>query len=244
MVIGSLALAGFPLTSGFFSKDAILLSAWSTGGVGKLLAILGLMTAFLTAFYSFRLIFVVFWGRWKIDPRHAPPVHEPPPTMTIPLVILAALSILTGYVGIPSFIGPVFGAESEHHYDAAGLFIMLTATAMGLGGIALAYVFYVKSPWLPDRVARSWEQAYRLSLNKWFVDELYDRMLVQPTFRLADGLWRRIDVGVIDAAVDGVARTFAWWGWLMRLAQSGQTQHYALGMALGAVLMLTAYLLF
>jgi NADH-quinone oxidoreductase subunit L len=244
MLIGSLALAGFPLTSGFFSKDAILLSAWSAGGFGKMLSVLGLMTALLTAFYSFRLIFVVFWGRSRVDPHHAPAVHEPSPTMTVPLIILAGLSIVTGYAGIPAFLGPVFGAEAEHHYDAAGLFIMLTATAMGLAGIALAYVFYVRSPGLPDRLARSWERAYRLSLNKWFFDELYDRTVVQPTFRLADRLWRTVDVGLIDSAVNGVARAFAWWGWLMRLAQSGQTQHYALGMALGAVLILTAYLLF
>jgi NADH-quinone oxidoreductase subunit L len=120
---------------------------------------------------------------------------------------------------------------------------MGAATLLGLAGIVLAYTMYVHSPGLADRVARRWHQAYRLSLNKWYVDEAYDRTVVRPTFTLADRLWQRIDVNVIDGAVNGIARGFAWWGWFMRLIQSGQTQHYALGMALGAVVILTAYLL-
>jgi NADH-quinone oxidoreductase subunit L len=243
MVIGSLALAGFPLTSGFFSKDEILVGAWAAGSFGKVLAILGLMTAGVTAFYSFRLIFVVFWGNSRVDSHHAQHIQEPSPTMTMPLIVLAVLSIAAGYVGISSFLSPVFG-ESEGHHGPASMVIMVLATVMGLAGIAAAYVIYVQSPWLADRLAGQWRQVYRLSLNKWYVDEVYDRKIVQPTFRLADRMWATIDVGVIDGAVNGVARTIAWWGWFMRLLQSGQTQHYALGMTLGAALILTAYLLF
>jgi len=121
---------------------------------------------------------------------------------------------------------------------------MVLATLMGLGGIAAAYYCYVASPGLPDRLAQQWQRAYRLSLNKWYVDEAYDRMLVRPTLRLADRLWASVDVAVIDGAVNGLARGIAWCGWLLRLVQSGQTQHYAFGMALGAVLILSAYLLF
>ncbi|MEK7268422.1 MAG: NADH-quinone oxidoreductase subunit L, partial [Nitrospirota bacterium] len=106
------------------------------------------------------------------------------------------------------------------------------------------YFVYVTSPGLPDRLAQQWQRAYRLSLNKWYVDEAYDRTVVRPTIRLADGLWKWVDVAVIDGAVNGVARAIAWWGLLMRLMQSGQTQHYALGMTLGAVIILTVYLLF
>lgn len=243
MVIGSLALAGFPLTSGFFSKDEILVGAWSSGFFGKVLAVLGLITAGLTAFYSFRLIFLVFWGNSRVDPHHADHIHEPPSTMTMPLIALAVLSIVTGYFGIPDFLGPVFGGSEGAHGEAA-LGIMVVATAMGLVGIGAAYFIYVQSPWLADRLANRWQQVYQLSLNKWYVDEAYDRTIVQPTFGLADRMWSRIDVGVIDGAVNGVARAIAWWGWFMRLLQSGQTQHYALGMTLGAVLILTAYLLF
>ncbi len=245
-VIGSLALAGFPLTAGFFSKDEILVSAWSAGSLGKLLASLGLATALLTAFYSFRLVFVAFWGDSRVDPHHAGHVHEPSWTMTVPLMILAVLSISTGYLGISAFLAPAFpGTASESHHDSPiAIGIMTAATLMGLIGIAAAYVLYVKSPGLPDLLAQQWQQLYRLSFNKWYVDEAYDRMLVRPTVRLADRLWSGVDVAVIDGAVNGVARAIAWGGWLMRLAQSGQTQHYALGMTVGGVLILTVYLLF
>jgi len=244
-VIGSLALAGFPLTAGFFSKDEILVSAWSAGLLGKLLASLGLATALLTAFYSFRLVFVAFWGDSRLNPHHAGHVHEPSWTMTVPLMILAVLSISTGYLGISAFLAPAFpGTASESHHDSPiAIGIMTAATLMGLIGIAAAYVLYVKSPGLPDLLAQQWQQLYRLSFNKWYVDEAYDRMLVRPTVRLADRLWSGVDVAVIDGAVNGVARAIAWGGWLMRLAQSGQTQHYALGMTVGAVLILTVYLL-
>ncbi|MGH7164825.1 MAG: NADH-quinone oxidoreductase subunit L, partial [Nitrospiraceae bacterium] len=107
-----------------------------------------------------------------------------------------------------------------------------------------AYLVYVRSPGLPDRLAQQWRRLYQLSFNKWYVDEAYDRAVVRPTFRLADGLWSKVDVALIDGAVNGIARAIVWWGWLMRLAQSGQTQHYAFGMAAGAVLILTVYLLF
>ncbi|TAJ32241.1 MAG: NADH-quinone oxidoreductase subunit L [Nitrospirae bacterium] len=244
-VIGSLALAGFPLTSGFFSKDDILVSAWSAGSLGKTLAVAGLLTALLTAFYSFRLVFVTFWGASHVDPHHAGHVHEPSKTMTVPLLILAVLAIATGYLGIPEFLAPVLAgpAGAEGHHEG-GTAIMVLATSMGLGGIAAAYYCYVASPGLPDRLAQQWQKAYRLSLNKWYVDEAYDRTVIRPTLRLADRLWTSVDVAVIDGAVNGVARGIAWCGWLLRLIQSGQTQHYALGMALGAVIILSAYLLF
>jgi NADH-quinone oxidoreductase subunit L len=106
-------------------------------------------------------------------------------------------------------------------------------------GIAGAYYAYVLHPSLPERWARRWQTAYELSLNKWYADEAYDRLFVRPTFHAAVSLWKRMDVATIDAAVNGVARAIAWAGWLLRLVQSGQAQHYALGMALGAVVILT-----
>jgi NADH-quinone oxidoreductase subunit L len=245
-VIGSLALAGFPLTSGFFSKDEILVSAWSAGSLGKGLAVAGLLTAGLTAFYSFRLVFVTFWGPSHVDPHHAGHVHEPSKTMTVPLVILAVLAVSAGYLGIPHFLEPALpGPEGTggHHEGSAATVIMVVATLLGLSGIAVAYLMYVKLPGLAESLANQWQGAYRLSFNKWYVDELYDRAFVKPTFRLADRLWQKVDVGVIDAAVNGTARGVAWAGWILRLMQSGQTQHYALGMTLGAVLILTMYLL-
>jgi NADH-quinone oxidoreductase subunit L len=252
-VIGSLALAGVPLTAGFFSKDDILVSVWSAGALGRVLATLGLLTAFLTAFYSFRLVFVTFWGEPRYEarrdsqtaPHHAGHVQEPSKTMTLPLMILAVLAIAAGYVGIPEFIAPVLpgpGGEGHHGGPEAAV-IMAVASLLGLAGIAAAYFVYVASTGLPERLALQWPRLYRLSFNKWYVDETYDVTVVRPTFRLADRLWRSVDVAVIDGAVNGVARGIAWWSWFMRLAQTGQTQHYALGMAAGAVLILTLYLM-
>ena len=244
-VVGSLALAGFPLTAGFFSKDDLLVSAWSSGPLGQVLTLFGLLTALMTAFYSFRLVFVTFWGPSRLDHHHAAHVHEPSQTMTLPLVVLAILSIATGYLGIPGFLKPMFesGSGGAHH-GAGAIGIMIAATTMGLLGIAGAYYIYVLHPSLPDRWAERWRTAYRLSLNKWYVDEAYDRSVVRPTFTAATELWRRVDVAVIDGAVNGVARAVAWSGWFLRLLQSGQMQHYALGMAFGLVAIVTMFLIF
>ena len=244
-IIGSLALAGFPLTAGFFSKDELLLSAWNAGMLGQVLAVAGILTAGLTAFYSFRLVFVTFWGESRVDPHHADHVHEQSSVVTVPLLVLAVLSIATGYLGIPEFLQPSFpGSEGAGHHGAAATGIMLAATLAGVLGIAAAYVLYVKSPNLPERLMNQWHALYRGSLNKWYVDEAYDKAFVNPTFTLADRMWKKVDVAIIDNAVNGVARGFAWWGWMARLIQTGETQNYALSMAMGAVIILTAYLLF
>ncbi len=241
-VIGSLALAGFPLTAGFFSKDELLVSAWSSGPLGQLLTILGLVTALMTAFYSFRLVFVTFWGHSRVDPHHAGHIHEPNATVTMPLIALAALSIAAGYFGIPQFLAPVFGpSEGDAHHGAAAYGIMFAATMAGLLGIAAAYYVYVAQPGLPDRLARQWQALYRGSLNKWYVDEAYDRAFVAPSLRAATRLWKGVDVGIIDGAVNGVARAIGFIGWVLRLFQSGQLQHYALGMTMGTVVIVALY---
>ena len=244
-VIGSLALAGFPLTAGFFSKDELLLVSWMSGGLGKTLTVLGLLTAMMTAFYSFRLVFVTFWGESRVNPEHASHVHEPSRAMTVPLLVLAVLSFATGYIGIPEFLQPAFpGGGGEHHHGPAAMGIMAVASILGLVGIAGAYVMYVKSPDLPDRLAAQWQSLYQLSLNKWYADEAYDKVFVNPTFQTADHMWKQVDVKVIDGAVNGVARSIAWGGWVARLIQSGETQNYALAMTVGAVMILGVYLFF
>jgi len=244
-VIGSLALAGFPFTAGFYSKDELLLAAWNAGELGQVLTVLGLITALLTAFYSFRLVFVTFLGESRVDMVHAHHVHEPAAVVTVPLMVLAVLSIVTGYVGLPEFLQHSFpGMESSGHHGPAGTGIMIVATLCGLTGIGAAYMIYVKSPHLPDRLMNQWQTLYRLSLNKWYADEAYDKIIVNPTFRLANEMWKKVDVAIIDGAVNGVARGFAWCGWVARMVQTGETQNYALGMTVGAVLILSAYLFF
>ncbi len=244
-MIGSLSLAGFPLTAGFFSKDALLLSAWNAGALGQTLTVLGILTAGMTAFYSFRLVFVTFWGESRVDPHHADDVREPAKVVTVPLLVLAVLSIVTGYIGIPEFLQHAFpGSEGAGHHGPAATGIMIVATLAGLIGIGLAYLFYVKSPDIPERLMTQWSTLYRLSLNKWYVDEAYDKTIVKPTFKIADQMWKKVDVAIIDNAVNGVARGFAWWGWVARFIQTGETQNYALGMTVGAVIILTGYVLF
>lgn len=244
-MIGSLALAGFPLTAGFFSKDALLLSAWNAGALGQVLTVLGVLTAGMTAFYSFRLVFVTFWGESRVDPAHADHVHEPSKVVTVPLLVLAVLSIVTGYIGIPEFLQHAFpGSEEAGHHGPAAMGIMIMATLAGLIGIGVAYLFYVKSPGISDRLMMQWQTLYQCSLNKWYVDEAYDKIFVNPTFRISDLMWKKIDIAIIDNAVNGVARGFAWWGWMAKFIQTGETQNYALGMTVGAVLILTAYVFF
>lgn len=243
-VIGSLALAGFPLTSGFFSKDELLLVAWMSGDLGKILTVLGLLTALMTAFYSFRLVFVTFWGESRVDPHHADHIHEPSKTMTYPLLVLAVLSLVTGYIGIPEFLQPAFPGSGGAHHGTAAAGIMIVATLLGLTGIAAAYFVYVQSPGLPERMATRWQALYQFSLNKWYVDEAYDKSIVNPTFQAADQMWKRVDVAVIDGAVNGIARGVAWIGWVTRLLQSGEAQHYALAMTVGAVTILGVYLFY
>jgi NADH-quinone oxidoreductase subunit L len=254
-VIGALALVGFPFTAGFFSKEAVLLSAWSAGPLGHVLTGVGLLTTLLTAFYTFRLVFVMFWGSsrnpWLQGPKHPHTalfdIREPSAVMTVPLIILAALSVVTGYLGIEDFLIPALPGPSAEHARAAhrptAIAMTSVATLTSLIGIATAWYAYVRAPGLAGRLARQWPRLYRGLLNKWFVDEAYDRLVVHPTFALARWLWKTVDVVIIDGAVNGIARALAWGGLRLRRCQSGQTQHYALGMALGIVVILGMLLL-
>src|SRR5437899_1735186 len=163
--------------AGFFSKDEILIGAWSAGPLGRTLTVVGLLTAFLTAFYSFRLVFVAFWGPSRVDPHVARQVHEPSPTMTMPLIVLAALAIVTGYLGIPGFLSPALPGPMSlppAHEGPATFAIMALATVMGLGGIALAYVFYVLKRAVPSVIAQQWSSLYAGTLNKCDVDEILE----------------------------------------------------------------------
>ncbi len=222
-----------------------MIAAWSAGPLGQTLMVVGLITAFLTAFYSFRVVFMVFWGPSRVDPHVARELREPSPTITGPLIVLAALSIVTGYLGIPGFLAPVLSGpvpSPPAHEGAAAWAIMAVATIMSLCGIALAYVLYVRRPELPNRLAQQWNSMYLGSLHKWYVDELYDSWVVRPTLEAAHDLWQWVDVRVIDAAVNGVASSVNLWSRALRQIQSGEVQHYALAMALGAAVILGVYL--
>ena len=254
--VGALALAGIPPFAGFFSKDEILWKAFNAGSLGVFLWFIGWVTAFITAFYIFRLIFTVFHGPSRVDSHAAAHLHESPSVITLPLIILAGLSAIVGFAGIPvhslnwveHFLSPVMAVPAGHAESggAAGFFfpLMFLSVVAGLGGWGLAYVFYVKQPSRPPKLAERFHGTYQLFLNKWYVDELYGRLFIRPTVRLARWLWDALDVHVIDRTVNGVARLTQTFAQQLRLIQSGQLQHYALMMALGTFILMSLYLLF
>jgi NADH-quinone oxidoreductase subunit L len=245
---GALALAGFPLLSGFWSKDEILATTYGAGHVGdwaiyyQALLAAGLLTAALTAFYTFRAYFLTFWGETRIPPEASEHAHESPPVMTWPLIVLAVFA-----VGIGGALGPtgLFTAllERTPRLPAAAthetnLVLMGISLLIALFGIALAWLTYVRYPAWPTALARSLQALYQLSLNKFHFDELYAVFVVKPLEALAT-VSRVFDQYVIDGLVDLCGQTPRLFGFLFRPLQNGLVQFYALAMILG----LTAFLL-
>ena len=230
LVCASLAIAGFPFTSGFFSKDAILSAAYH---VSPWYYWVGTITAGMTAFYVWRAIFMTFFGEYR--GHHADHIHESPLSMTGPLMILAVLSLAGGFLfKVPAFLEPIFGAEG-----AEDMMLVAISSGAGLIGIGIAYWMYVVSPGIPDALADRFRGLYTLIYNKYFVDELYDATIVEPVI---DGsraiLWRGMDVNVIDGAVNGIGSQARGMGGLLRMLQSGSIRSYATWVVFGSVLLL------
>lgn len=251
-LIGTLAIAGVPGLAGFFSKDMILAAAFERS---PLLWGLGLVTAGLTAFYMFRLLFLVFLGDCRAEPEKRHHIHESPATMTVPLIVLAAGSIVSGYVGLPpawawgdrfgAFLAPSLfaAAHGEHHLShALELALMASALAAAALGIGIAYWFYLVRPEIPRRLALSFSGVYRLLLHKYYVDELYEFLFVRPVVAGAHWLWRQFDVAVVDGAVNGTAEVVQESGRWLRRWQTGNVQHYALSLLIGSLLVLGWFL--
>ena len=256
MLIGTLAIAGiFPL-SGFFSKDEILWNAWR---VNPGLWAVGVIGAFLTAFYMFRLYYMTFHGPMRVSEEAKHHLHESPTSMTLPLMILALLAAVGGLVNIPLLAGgqkfdawlePVFAdlarvmgptAHAEAaaaHQPGMEIAFMAISLMVALAGIFLARRFYVTDPTLPRRLAESARGLYRTLWEKYRVDELYDRTVVQPIVRGSERLWHGFDAAVIDGAVNGVGKQIERGAGLLRLAQTGYVQFYALILTLGLVVVL------
>jgi len=210
---GALAIAGIPGLSGFFSKDEILAAAFASGHI--VVWLLGLAGAAMTAFYMFRLIFLTFYGRDRLDPEARHQVHEAPGVMAVPLRILAVLSIIGGYIGLPHVLGGGnwlgrFLASSTGTVEAAlpagtEILLMVLSAGVGLAGIGAAYVIYVKKDGLPARrFAARFKALYGLVSHKYYVDEIYGRLAVGGTF-LAGRLAAWFDARVVDGLVDGSA---------------------------------------
>jgi NADH-quinone oxidoreductase subunit L len=274
MLVGCLAIAGIPPLAGFFSKDEILFETFAGGHV--VLWILGTITAGMTAFYMFRLLFLTFYGRERLTEHAKHHLHESPPSMTVPLVVLAVLSVIGGWVGIPmipgmnrikDWLAPSLSspeavqaaagaghgaadaahgaaaaaghaAAGAHHDPALELGLMGLSVAVALAGIFLAWLFYVKNPLLPRALGERLKGLYRTLLRKWYVDEIYDAIVVRPLMAFSNFLWRVWDVLVIDGLVNAVGSVIAGTGAVLRLFQSGYVGTYAFFLVLGILVLL------
>ena len=255
MAWATLAIAGIFPFAGFWSKDEILAGAIKSGGINILWWLVGLLTAFLTAFYMFRLLYLTFYGTSRVEPHVAEHVHEAPPTMRVPLMLLAILSLLGGFLGFPPehgglhrFLAPVF-AQAEHlrggphHFGFGDVVLMLISLAVAVTGWFLAHRVYIKEPALEAQWIQRFHGYYTLLLNKYYVDEIYARCIVRPLYALSEsGLWRVFDIGVIDRLVNMVGRVMSLNGQFLSYVQTGYVRTYALTLVGGAVIMLLVLL--
>jgi NADH-quinone oxidoreductase subunit L len=229
MMCASVAIAGVPPFAGFYSKDAILAAA---DRHAPWMYWVGVITAGMTAFYVFRAIFLAFYGKYRGEAHP----HESPFVMIGPLVVLAALSLAGGRLfNVPGFLAPLFPPVEEGHDIGP----VVVSVAFGLAGIALAWLFYVAKPGLPDQVATTFNGLYKLIYNKYFVDEIYDAVVVNPVVSGSrEVLWKGVDVAVIDGAVNGVGHRARGIGGVLKRLQSGNIRSYAAWVLLGSVVLL------
>jgi len=272
MWIGSLALAGIGIPgtiigfAGFDSKDVILESAWAAhSGIGRFAFWLGIAAAMMTAFYSWRLLFMTFHGPSRADHHVQEHVHESPWIMLGPLVPLAIGAVVAGMAFYGSFVGgaelmawfwggpegspyaPHLHALAESHVIHAAhevpFWVKAAPLVVALMGIALAYQMYVRNPLMPQRLARRFHGLYLFLLNKWYFDELYDRLFVRPAHVIGQGLWKAGDGAVIDGVgPDGLAAATQSLAQRASRLQSGYVYHYAFAMLIGVVLLISWYL--
>ncbi len=251
MLLGTFAISGIPFFSGFFSKDEILWKAYSSPLGGPWLWGVGFLTAGLTAFYMFRMIYLTFHGESRVDSHTAEHVHESPFSMTIPLMILAALAVTGGFFGVPHVFHVIpngmenyfqgFFAEipSGHGTVSTEWTLMAFSVAFALLAWFFASRLYHSGFDLAAGLRSKWESLYQLSLNKWYVDELYNTLIIQPGRLFSTHvLWRLFDQNVIDRAVNTTADVTRMVGNSIRPLQNGLTQNYALIFTLGTFLIL------
>jgi NADH-quinone oxidoreductase subunit L len=252
--IGSLALAGFPMTAGFFSKDEILAKDFE---ISPLLWGLGIITAGLTAFYTFRAVYLTFHGKPR-DQHLYDHAHESARPITFALIVLAILALFGGLLGLPTWLSlphilegslePVYenlhhGAEHHLTFFVEAV-LMTTSGLIAIGGIALAYFFYIVNPAIPQNIARSTRGLFSLLANKYWVDELYDAIFVQPGLKLADTMAKGIDKLFIDnVLVDGSAQMVGRLGRAVSRLQDGYIGHYALATFIGVLIIVSYFFL-
>ena len=255
MLFASLSIAGVPGFAGFFSKDEILWLAYSgQNPVGKFVWAVGTVVAFLTAFYSFRLIFLTFHGKFRGTHEQEHHLHESPKVMTIPLIILCIGAVASGWIGIPHLLGggahfteflkPVLGHPEAHGTHAEEWMVMAISIIAGFSGIGLAALFYLVKTDIPVMLAQKFNAAYKVLWNKYYVDELYSFIIVRPTIWTAKNILIGItDARIIEAIVNGVPKGIGEFSRILRKVQTGLLQHYAAIMALGVLIIMAVMLL-
>ncbi len=250
LVAGALALSGIFPFAGFWSKDDILGAVWRDGKY--LLWAVGLIAAFITAFYTFRMIFLTFFGRSRLDKETEHHVHESPWSMLVPLIVLAVASTLGGFLGLPGklgliqhFLEPVFAPADhildlhEHSLAASDYVLMVISLVVAMLGIVLAWFMYVRRVDLPLKVGARLRPAYRVVYNKFYVDEFYAATFVKVAVDGSTWVWHRFDEAVIDGAAHGLARLWQALGAAGRRLQTGKVQHYLLGIFVGLFVIVT-----
>ena len=259
MLVATLTIVGIPLFSGFFSKDEILWKAFSSGTNGAwYFWVIGFLTAGLTAFYMFRLIYLTFYGKGRMDTETKSHIHEAPGTMTVPLMVLAVLSAIGGFIGMPHIFGvtnyfeewlhPVMSGpahEMAEHALASGgnsatmeWLLMAASVALVLISIWMAYYFYRKNTQASTSLAERLSGLKTTLENKYYVDEFYGAVVVRPVVYFSLFLWMFVDVIVIDGALNGLARLWRDISDALRYSQSGHLRGYATGFAVGVVLLI------
>ncbi|GAB4227661.1 MAG: NADH-quinone oxidoreductase subunit L [Deltaproteobacteria bacterium] len=270
MFAATLAIAGIPGLSGFFSKDEILWQSFSSVHGSPVLWVVATAAAGITAFYMFRLVFLTFFGDSRMDPEVEKHAHESPWTMTVPLTILALLSVAGGWIGIPAVLGggnpfehwlaPVFrpvasgvpGAAAEaaraaegaaHHSASLEIGLMALSVAVALCGIALAYFLYRVRAEKPEEIARKWPTLYDAVYHKYYIDEFYEWAVIRRIVNVSTAMWQMFDVLFIDGIVNGAAGLVRAAGERVRRFQGGVVGGYAFSLLAGAVL-LVGYILY
>jgi NADH-quinone oxidoreductase subunit L len=244
MLIGAIASAGIPGFSGFFSKDAIIEAVRHSGTPGHLFAWLCVLSCvYVTAAYTFRMVFMAFHGEPRFDPAHPP--HESPAVVTLPLVLLAIPSVVAGYFVGPMVYGNFFGKAvppTEGEFHGVGAFMLHGLVSLpfwfAVAGIATAYLLYMKRKDLPKKIAMRLGPLYALVERKYGFDELYSLLFAGGARLLGKGFWRGGDQTVIDGLmVNGSARVVGWFSGVVRLAQSGLVNQYAVAMLIGVLIL-------
>jgi NADH-quinone oxidoreductase subunit L len=255
MTIGTLALTGVFPFAGYFSKDTVLEAAYAANtAVGEYAFIMGILAALMTSFYSWRLIFMTFHGKARCGEGVLKDMHESPPIMLMPLIVLAIGAAIAGYAFYGMFVGEgrveFWGAaifvkgddilDSIHNVPTLIKFLPLIVSALGF---VIAYKFYIKSTDLPAKIAGAFNYLYKFLLNKWYFDELFDFLFVRPAFWIGNFLWKKGDGGVIDRfGPDGFAAFAVIVAKRVRGVQTGFVYHYAFAMLVGVALLVTWFM--